>query len=219
MTIRRVAALVWLAFGPAVAHAQSSSALTLPSRLGADARASIQRIADSARAVGLPVAPLADKAAEGVLKGADDARIVGAVRALARELGDARGVLGGSPDAALLTAMASALHAGAPATDLQRIARSSSGDPADARVLALGLITLVDLVAKQVPPAVATSAIGELVKRRAPDDQFAGLRLDVEQDIRDGVAPEASLAKRVRARVDLLDALPANARGVRRPPL
>lgn len=216
--MRRAVVVTLVVVGSAVAGAQSSP-IVLPQRLSADARASIQRIIDSARVAGLPVGPLADKAAEGVLKGADDARIVVAVRALARELGDARSLLGSTADPAVWTAMASALHAGAPPADLQRLARSAGGDPADARSLALGLITLVDLIAKQIPPPAATSAIGELLKRRAGDDQFAALRLEVEQDIRAGVAPEAALTKRIRARVDLLDAAAPNGRGVRRPPM
>src|SRR6185369_10587917 len=97
--------------------------VTLPARLSADARATIERVIDSARVAGLPTAPLADKAAEGVLKGADDQRIVIAVRMLARELGEARGVVGATKDPGLLTATASALHAGALPADLRRLAR------------------------------------------------------------------------------------------------
>jgi hypothetical protein len=193
----------------------AQSAPALPARLGTDARATIQRIIDSARAVGLPSAPLADKAAEGVLKGADDARIVAAVRSLARELGDARGVLGGATDPALLAAAASALHAGATSSDLQRLRGAS--DP-DVRALTSALVTLVDLVAKQISVPAATSAVSELLKRRATGESYAALRLDVERDIRAGVAPETALTTRMRSQIDLLDA-PLTGRGVKRPPM
>lgn len=216
MSARRIAFIACVAIAavrstPAGAQATS----TLPARLGTDARATIQRIIDSARVAGLPSAPLADKAAEGVLKGADDARIVAAVRSLARELGDARAVLGGATDPALLAAAASALHAGASPSDLQRL--RGAGD-ADVRAFTSALVTLVDLVAKQIPVPAATSAVSELLKRRATGESYAALRLEVEQDIRAGVAPETALTTRMRSQIDLLDA-PLTGRGVKRPPL
>src|SRR6185312_15767669 len=69
------------------AHAQRP---TLPDRLDAAARATLERTIDTARVAGLPVGPLYDKVSEGVLKGAADDQIVRAVRSLARSLGDAR---------------------------------------------------------------------------------------------------------------------------------
>lgn len=62
------------------AHAQTRSAL--PAQLAAPTRDTLQRLIDSARAVGLPGEPLMAKAAEGALKGADDTRIVRAPFAL-----------------------------------------------------------------------------------------------------------------------------------------
>src|SRR6185295_5743858 len=185
---------IGLVGGAAAAQAQS----TLPARLGGDTRATLERLMDSVRVAGLPTAPLADKAAEGVLKGADDQRILVAVRMLTRELGEARTILGSANDPALLSAMASALHAGAAPGELRRIARPA-GNPPDAHTLATALITLVDLVAKRIPPLSATNAVNELLRRRATDDQFVVLRSEVEQDIRGGVDPESALTKRIRA--------------------
>jgi hypothetical protein len=206
-----VVALLVLA---SVARAQSS---TLPSRLAPDVRATLERLMDSVRAVGLPTGPLADKAAEGALKGADDQRILVAVRMLARELGEARTILGSTNEPALLSAMASALHAGAAPGELRRIARPS-GNPPDAHTLATALVTLVDLVAKRIPPLSATNAVNELLRRRATDDQFVVLRSEVEQDIRGGVEPEAALTKRIRAHVELLEAVPLSGRTIKPPP-
>jgi hypothetical protein len=190
---------------------------TLPARLGPETRVAIERLIDSARTAGLPVAPLADRAAEGVLKGGDDQIILFAVRTLARELGDARAILGTASDVAVLTATASALHAGASGADLRRLARPSGNAP-DPHTLAMAFVTLTDLVAKHIPPTAATTAIGELLKRRATDDQFVVLRSEVEQDIRSGAAPEAALTKRIRSHVELLDAVPLGPKVITRPP-
>jgi hypothetical protein len=178
----------------------------LPERIAAPSRAVIQRVIDSARTAGLPAAPLYDKAAEGVLKGADDERIVRAVRSLALELGDARAALGsassngGAGDLPVLTAAASALHAGVSTAELRRLAHPAGAAP-NGPTLATALVTLVDLVAKHVPVNVATSSIQNLIERRATERQFSDLRAGVEQDIVAGRAPEASVAARVRAQM------------------
>ena len=75
-------------------------------------KAAVERLADSVRAVGLPTDPLFAKAAEGTLKGADEQRVLVAVRRLARELSEARTALGDGATIAELVAGASALHAG-----------------------------------------------------------------------------------------------------------
>jgi hypothetical protein len=207
--------VVGLAMFAATAGAQSAS---LPQRLSADARVAIERVIDSARAAGLPTTPLVDKAAEGVLKGADDQRIVVAVRGLARELAEARSVLGASSDAALLGATASALHAGATATQLRQLAHPTSGDAPDSHSVAAAFVALADLVTKRIAPASATNAVGELLRRRASDADFTTLRGEVDQDIRGGVAPDVALTNRMRTRVQVLDAIPLDRGSVKHPP-
>ena len=180
-----------------VASVVGAQERTLPDRLGASTRATLDRLIDSARTAGIPSMPLYDKVSEGVLKGADDDRIVRAVRTLARELSDARGVLGASAGLPLLSAGASALHAGVALSDLRRIAKPSGAAP-DASTLTTALVTLVDLVAKRVPVALATSSIQSLVDRRATDRQFTELRSGVEQDILAGRSPDASVSARIK---------------------
>lgn len=214
MTRRILFAAVCLASGVATSGAQN---VALPSRLAPETRAVLERLIDSVRTVGLPIAPLADRAAEGVLKGADDQRIVIAVRTLARELGEGRSILGSANDVAVLTATASALHAGASSVELRRLAHPTGSAP-DPHTLATAFVTLTDLVAKRISPIAATTAVGELLKRRATDDQFVVLRSEVEQDIRGGVAPEAALTKRIRSHVELLDAVPLGPKVITRPP-
>jgi hypothetical protein len=66
-------------------------------------------------------------------------------------------------------------------------------------------VTLVDLVAKQVPVAPATRSIEDLLKRRATEKQFATLRADVGQDILAGRPPEQALVTRTTAQLRALD--------------
>jgi hypothetical protein len=189
---------LWVGFSVAIA------AQGLPQdRLSPSTWATIERIIDSARVAGLPTAPLLDKVAEGTLKGATDDRIVRAVQTLARELGVARDALGPSVDVAVLGAAASAVHAGVPGPDLRRMAHA--GGNSEPTALASALVTLVDLVAKQVPVAPATRSIEDLLNRRATDKQFAALRVDVGQDILAGRSPEQSLMMRTTAQLRSLD--------------
>jgi hypothetical protein len=215
--VKRLAALV-IVLGGFPLGAQQPARVPLPARISAESRAVIERTIDSARAVGLPTEPLTDKVLEGVLKGADDQRIVLAVQSLVRELGSARTVLGGTSNTALLGATASALHAGVSASDLRRLVRPTGDAPADAGVLTSALVVLVDIVAKRVPASVAVSAIGDLLQRGAPERQFAALRSEVEQDILAGRQPESALLDRTRAHIRLLDANPLTARPSSRAP-
>lgn len=202
-----VAALV-----ASAARAQSPG-MVLPDRLAPATRATILRLIDSAQSVGLPVTPLVNKAAEGVLKGADDQRIVRAVQSLTRELGDARTALGATTELALLGAAANALHAGVSANELRRLQHASSSG---SEALTSALVTLVDLVARGVPLSDATGSMYDLLERRAGEKQFAALRADVERDISAGQAPDAALRTRVGRQLRVLDAAPLD---TRRPPM
>lgn len=167
----------------------------LPDRLRPDTRATIVGLADSLRAAALPWEPLYAKSAEGVLKGADDERILLAVRSLARELAGSREALGASASAAEIIAGASALHAGVPADDLRRLAERRPSRAGES--LAVPLTVLADLVTRRVPPSVAAASVDALLRRGAPDERFSTLREDVERDILSGEAPAA--AARARA--------------------
>ena len=174
------------------------TAADLPSQLAPATRQAIVRLGDSLRTAGLPDAPLYAKAAEGVLKGATDARIVTAVRTLARELGDARASLGSGAGDAELVAGASALHVGASPAMLRQLRDAHAVRPGGATSLATPLVALADLLARRVPASVAAAAIDSLVARGAPSDDFAALRAAVERDIDAGRAPEASVIQRTQ---------------------
>jgi hypothetical protein len=173
------------------------TATDLPAQLSPGTRAAIARLGDSLRASGLPEDPLYSKAAEGVLKGADDARIVAAVRTLARELGDARLSLGAEADEAELVAGASALHVGATPAMLRRLASARPTD-GPGTSLATPLVALADLLTRRVPAPAASAAIDALVSRHAPSTDFAALRAAVERDIQAGRSPEAAVTARTQ---------------------
>lgn len=174
------------------------TAAELPARLAPPTRQAIVHLGDSLRAVGLPDAPLYAKAAEGVLKGAADARILVVLRSLARELGDARAALGGGADEAELVAGASALHVGASPAMLRQLRETHGVAAGEVASLATPLVALADLLARRVPASVAAAAIDSLVARGAPSDDFAALRAAVERDIDAGRAPEASVVQRTQ---------------------
>ena len=92
----------------------------LARRLDPQAQAQLAQVLDSARAAGLPLEPLVDRALEGASKGASVERIAAAVRKLAIDLTTARNALGGG-NVAELEAAASALRAGVKPEDLKRL--------------------------------------------------------------------------------------------------
>ena len=191
----RTRARLTLALLLSAAHAGAQGASgDFPAGLGEGTRITLARIADSARADGIPVAPIVAKAAEGVLKGADDARIVAAVRALVQQLGRARAVLPSS-STGTLTAAASALRAGVTTEAVRDLAiASAGGSDAD---LGIALVTLVDLTTSGVSASQAGRSVHRLLQSRAPEGTFAALRAAVAADVRAGTPPEAALSARM----------------------
>lgn len=167
-------------------------------RLSPAARAAVVHLVDSARIAGLPSEAVSAKAAEGVLKGADDARIVAVLRTLVGELGAARDALGPGATSSEIVAAASALHAGVPVAAVRRLAASRP----PGRALATPLVVMADLVTRRVPPAEAARAVDGLLRRGAADRDFVALRAAVERDILAGQAPLDATRARSRAIVD-----------------
>jgi hypothetical protein len=178
-------------------------------RLPAGVEVVVNRLADSARARGLPSDPLFAKAAEGALKGADSTRIVDAVRRLLGELEVVRGTLGTCAGNAELAAAASALHAGVTPAQLARVAQKCGerGGPSSAKPdrLVMPLVVLADLVARRVSADVAVSSLETLLSRSAPDAEFASLRTAIERDIASGASPDAAMRARSAAVARSLD--------------
>lgn len=179
-----VAAFVVCAVLPCATFAQSAPTTgQLPSRLLPATRNAIERLADSLKSSGVPSDPLFDKAAEGVLKNADDARILAAVRSLARELGTASSLLGTSAPVTDVVSAASALRAGVSVQAVQKLAarRSKTGDT-DGR-LSLSFIILADFASRGVPVDAAVNAVDGLLARGAGGNELTAFRVGVERDL------------------------------------
>jgi hypothetical protein len=168
--------------------------LSLPQALSADARVAIERIIDSARTIGLPVAPLYDKAGEGKLKQAPDAQIVVAVRALSARLGAVRAGLGASLDESSMMVASTALAAGIAMDELKQLRREAGGD------FAIAVVTATDLIGSRATPRAAIAAVNGLVAKHATVEQYARLRSDVAGDVGQGRGADQS----IRARVDAI---------------
>lgn len=201
MNIRRIIGLMAAValFASRTAAAQDPR---LARRLDATAQAQVAALLDSARAAGLPLEPLVDRALEGASKGAPADRIVAAVRKLAADLAAARDALGGGA-VAELEAGASALRAGVSPAALARLRESRPKEP-----LTVPLAVLADLVARGVP--ADTAAVFVLEIAGASDEQLVAFQRNVERDIALGAPPLAAAAVRVNAtsRTGMTDAAP-----------
>ena len=183
---------------PAWSAAQSPPPRTgaaLPERLAPATRATIERLADSLASERLPAYALRDKAAEGALKGADDARILQAVSSLAGRLRESRGLLGGAARDDELIASASALYAGVPSRGIARLVdaqrrRGTSGSAS----LGVPLMVLAELASSRVPPDLAIASVDALLAKGARDVDFGAFRLSVERDIRQGRSPKDAVS-------------------------
>lgn len=192
----RGALMLALLLAPASAFSQDRS---IPTKLGAPSRATLQRLIDSASVAGLPVDPLYSKAQEGVFRGADDARVVAAVQRLARELGDARHALGDSASAEEITAAGNALRAGIASADLTRLRETRAKGRNSSQRLTVALVVLADLAMRGVPPSLAAASVTELVARNVSDGALITFRQTVERDLVSGRSPASALDARTRS--------------------
>jgi hypothetical protein len=170
----------------------------LSPRLKPATRSAIIALADSLGADGLPANALIDKAAEGVLKGADDRQILGVVRALAQRLRESRTLLGENAQHDALLAASSALYAGVPAAAIRRAADAQRGH-ANAPSLALTLTVLGALVSQQVPADVAAASLELLLERGARDFDLHEFQRGVEGDIGKGGTPREVTSVRAQS--------------------
>jgi hypothetical protein len=191
---RTITAAVWLvaALGAAPGGAQQPTApawmrARLDGRFDARARVAVERVIDSAFALGIPAEPLIDKALQGQSKGASTEVIVRAMRALAIDLASARRALGSQALAVELAAGADALRAGVDTRSIERLRRDRPGQPL---VVALGVLT--DLIQRGVPVDAATKSVLELTKAGIADEQLVAFRRGVERDVGLGAAPASA---------------------------
>lgn len=159
----------------------------LDGRASASLKAQVRAVADSAAGVGLPVAPLVDKTLEGISKGADERRIMVAVRAVAADLGVARRALGPSSDGELVAAVA-VLRAGSTAEGLTQLRHSLPGRP-----LVVPLSVLASLLVDGAPASSAIAAVASSA-RQQNDSELLAYGRDVSRNIASGVAPLTAIS-------------------------
>jgi hypothetical protein len=188
---RAVLAFALAACAPIALAAQDAR---LNARLDASTRDAVVALIDSARADGIPSEPLVQKALEGASKHADGARILGAVRVLDHELGEARAALGAASSDAEVIAGASALHAGIAPAALTRMRASRAHGS-----LTVALAVLSDLIARGVPGDTATTVISALTVAGAQDAELLRFQQGVERDIAQGATPSAALGVRAQS--------------------
>lgn len=184
----------------------SLQAQTTQSRLGATARAAIDRLVDSLATEKLPGDVIRDKVAEGLLKGADDARILAAVRSLAARLREGRQLLGASAGEDELKAAASALFVGVTPTDITRLVDTQRKRGTSS--LTMPLTVVAELTLRNVPPDLAVSSVESLLRRGARDGELNAFRNTIERNLQRGRAPRDAVNAGVRVTLDGLGRTP-----------
>lgn len=192
---------------PTVPSAASRGA-PLPERLSASTRAAIRALADSLSTERLPSYALLDKAAEGALKGADDTRILAAVRALSQRLRSARSLLDVEATDDELLAAAGALYAGVPSSTISRLAATHRARRTSSESLTVPLGVVGELAAARVPTDVALKAVDQLLARGAADADLRQFRATVDRNIRDGRTPRDATTDGVQRTLRGLDRVP-----------
>lgn len=201
----RVAAFGCVAAAPLAAQGPG----TIAGRLDPQTYAAVRAIVDSARHDSVPTQALEDKALEGVAKHVPAERIVAAVRQLAAELRDARGLLrAAAPGTALadgeIIAAADARHRGVPAVELS----SLCGHVSSKASLVVAFTVLGDLVQRGVPAGQAREVVEQLIEAGVSAQQLADVPARMDVGLRVGAPPLDALRS----------ALPIPLRPVRPPP-
>ena len=164
----------------------------LAGRMDEGTRAAVAAVVDSARMAGVPAEPLVNKALEGASKGADGARIVTAVRALAADIGRARTALGPSATAPELVAGGAAVRAGVRPAFLESLRGRYPRES-----LMVPLAVMADLVARGVPADTAAQSVVALMREGVRDAELVAFRQSVERDIALGVPAGGAVAVRL----------------------
>lgn len=191
--ISRLAVLCLLFVGLALNYPEEACAQDprLAARLGPEVAASISALTDSARAEGLPVEPLVQRALEGATKGAGGPRILAAVSGLRDRLRRARSALGPGSEESELVAGAAALYVGADPTTLRELRASRGGER-----VTVPLVVLADLVQRGVPNDTVSAIVLRLTQAGVTDANLEELRRLVEQDVRAGASPDVAASTR-----------------------
>jgi hypothetical protein len=154
----------------------------------------VSALVDSARAEGLPVEPLVQKALEGGAKGAGPLAIQQAVHRLLARLRTAHDAVGDSATEPELVAAAATLELGASPSALRAL-REERWEGS----LAAPLMGFAFLLQRGVPPDGSLEIVRSMLQARLTDADFSALRRLVDQDVRAGAPPADAATVRSRA--------------------
>jgi hypothetical protein len=179
--------------------AQGDVSARLAGRVPPAIAAGVSALADSARARGLPVAPLVDKALEGAVKGVPADRILPAVHTVLDQLAAAASAVRRAGDVApgddAVEAGAFALAAGLTPGDVGEIARSANRS----HPTAVALQVAGALAALGVPRAETVGLVRASIRSGRPLGDFVSLPGQVQTAMARGAPPAAAAAGLERA--------------------
>lgn len=179
--------------GPPAAQAQTEVAEQLGEAFPAEVARRIGEIVRAAEDEGVPPSLLVDKALEGAAKGAPPERVLETVTTLARELREARVVVGPEAGPEALSAAADALRKGADRAELRALAERHP------QHLPMALLVVGDLVAEGLDPGGAREVVEEAVRSGYAGDRLLTLPAALRGRIRAGAAPGAAATDLQRA--------------------
>ena len=186
-----------MALGPELA-AQDDVTARLAGRVPPAIAAAVSALADSARVRGLPVAPLVDKALEGVVKGVPADRILPAVRTVLDQLDAAASALRGAgvtPSGDAVEAGEFAVAAGLTPGDIGAIAQSADRS----HPTAVALQVAGALAAMGVPRAQTVGLVQGAIRSGRPVGDLVSLPGQVQAAMARGAPPAAAAAGLERA--------------------
>ena len=178
--------------------AQGDVRARLVGRVSPDLLQLVVTLADSARALGLPNAPLVDKALEGTAKGVAPDRIAVAVQGVFGQLNTAATVMrnaGTTPSAQEIEAGAFALGAGLSSNDVAVLTETADGSHPTMAVLQVAGA----LAALGVPRAQTVGLVRAEVRSGLPLGDLTNLPAQVQAAAASGVPPDAAAAGLERA--------------------
>lgn len=194
---------ILLAATSAAAGAQANTAeahLRLQRSLDAQTYRAVAGVFDSARARGIPVEPLVNRALQATLHRTPGPRVQAAVTKLADRLVIAKAALGAGSSDAEIAAGANALAVGVPSQTLAQIRSLSPGRPV---TVPLGVLT--ELVARRVAVGAASQMVVALLRNGATPAQLVSLSDDVAHDVDAGIEPGAAFDIRTRGVLGTLE--------------
>ena len=194
-------AAILVAAGAGAANAQDHASADQRLREALDSRTyqAVNVVFDSARARGIPVQPLVNRALQATLHRTPGPRVQDAVTKLAGRLDVAKAALGPGSSEAELSAGANALAVGVPRETLAEIRTLSPSRPV---TVPLGVLT--ELVARRVAVGRASQMVVALLRNGATPAQLVSLSDDVSHDVDAGIEPGAAVDIRTRGALGTL---------------